>query len=208
MLVRLLGLSFAYGLGFTLIKSLFPSPVILMIMYEGETSEGDLGTLALVYMASGLIGGIVGGMLFGLALLGRKALRGGFGGNAPRIPRSAAGLSMGLGLGLSLGMAAVISIISTLLTVSAYQFGLLPSGGVLDPLTLIHPLDLCPGPTARHARRSLPGAARGELPPEALLREPPGARRRHSGTGIPVRGVERYRMAGMARCSPRTDGSV
>jgi hypothetical protein len=145
MLGRLLGLSFAYGLGFTLIKSLFPSPVILMVMYGGNTSEGNLTTLALVYMASGLVGGMVGGVLFGLALLGRKAFRGGVGGGTPRIPRSASGLSMGLGLGLSLGMAGVISIISTVLTVSAYQFGLLPSGGVLDPLTLIRSSNFTPG---------------------------------------------------------------
>lgn len=144
MLVRLLGLSVAYGLGFTLIKSLFPSPVILMVMYEGETSEGNLTTLALVYMASGLIGGILGGMIFGLALLGRKALRGP-GGGVPRIPRSAAGLSMGLGLGLSLGVAFTISIISTLITVGSYQFGLLPLGGVLDPLTLIRSSNFSPG---------------------------------------------------------------
>ncbi|WP_047866154.1 hypothetical protein [Rubrobacter aplysinae] len=145
MLARLLGLSFAYGLGFTLIKSLFPSPVILMVLYGGQTSEGNLTTLSLVYMASGIIGGLVGGMIFGLALLGRKALQTGLGGGAPRVPRSAAGLSMGLGLGLSLGMAAVISIISTVLTVGAYQFGLLPSGGVLDPLTLIRSSNFSPG---------------------------------------------------------------
>lgn len=145
MLGRLLGLSFAYGLGFTLIKSLFPSPVILMVMYGGETSEGNLTTLALVYMASGLIGGVVGGMIFGLALLGRKALRRGSGDGVPRIPRSAAGLSMGLGLGLSLGMAFTISILSTLITVGSYQFGLLPLGGVLDPLTLIRSSNFSPG---------------------------------------------------------------
>lgn len=145
MLARLLGLSFAYGLGFTLIKSLFPSPVILMVLYGGQTSEGNLTTLALVYMASGLVGGVVGGMIFGLALLGRKALQNGIGGDAPRVPRSAAGLSMGFGLALSLGMAAVISITSTLLTVGAYQFGVLPSGGVLDPLTLIRSSNFSPG---------------------------------------------------------------
>lgn len=145
MLGKLLGLSVAYGLGFTLIKSLFPSPVILMVLYQGETTEGNLTTLSLVYMASGLIGGVVGGMIFGLALLGRKALLGGLGGDAPRMPRSAAGLSMGLGLGLSLGMAFTISIISTILTMSSYQFGLLPMGGVLDPLTLIRSSNFSPG---------------------------------------------------------------
>jgi len=145
MLGRLLGLSVAYGLGFTLIKSLFPSPIILMVLYEGETSEGNLTTLSLVYMASGLLGGLLGGVVFGLFLLGRKAFGKGAGGPAPRIPRSAAGLSMGLGLGLSLGMAFTISIISTLLTMGAYQFGVLPSGGVLDPLTLIRSSNFSPG---------------------------------------------------------------
>lgn len=146
MLGRLLGLSFAYGLGFTLIKSLFPSPVILMVLYGGQTSEGNLTTLSTVYMASGLIGGIVGGMIFGLALLGRKAFKkGGLGGAAPHVPRSAAGLSMGLGLGLSLGMAFSISVLATLLTMAAYQFGVLPTGGVLDPLTLIRSSNFTPG---------------------------------------------------------------
>lgn len=145
MLVRLLGLSVAYGLGFTLIKSLFPSPVILMVLYPNDTSEGSLPVLASVYMASGLLGGIVGGMIFGLAILGRKGIRENAGGNTPRIPRSAAGLSMGLGLGLSLGMAVVISVISTLITMSAYQFGILPPGGVLDPLTLIRSSNFSPG---------------------------------------------------------------
>jgi hypothetical protein len=116
-----------------------------MVLYGGQTSEGNLTTLALVYMASGLIGGMVGGVIFGLVLLGRKALKGGLGGAAPRVPRSAAGLSMGLGLGLSLGMAAVISIISTLLTLGSYEFGLLPTGGVLDPLTLIRSSNFSPG---------------------------------------------------------------
>lgn len=145
MLGRLVGLSVAYGLGFTLIKSLFPSPVILMILYQGNTSEGSLPVLSSVYMASGLIGGIIGGTIFGLAVLGRKGLRENLGGSAPRIPRSAAGLSMGLGLGLSLGMAAVISIVSTLITMGAYQFGVLPTGGVLDPLTLIRSSNFSPG---------------------------------------------------------------
>lgn len=145
MLIRLLGLSLAYGLGFTLIKSLFPSPVILMVLYPNQTSEGSLPVLASVYMASGLIGGLVGGVIFGLALLGRKGLRGTLQRSTPRIPKSAAGLSMGLGLGLSLGMALLISFISTLLTMGAYQFGLLPSGGVLDPLTLIRSSNFSPG---------------------------------------------------------------
>lgn len=145
MLGRLLGLSVAYGLGFTLIKSLFPSPVILMVLYQGETSEGSLPALASVYMVSGLLGGVVGGTIFGLAILGRKGLRENVGGDAPHIPRSAAGLSMGLGLGLSLGMAFAISIIATLLTLGAYQFGVLPSGGVLDPLTLIRSSNFSPG---------------------------------------------------------------
>lgn len=145
MLGRLLGLSVAYGLGFTLIKSLFPSPVILMVLYGGESSEGNLTTLSVVYMASGLIGGLAGGMIFGLALLGRKAFRSSLMEGAPRIPRSAAGLSMGFGLVLSLGMAFTISIISTLLTLGAYGLGLLPSGGVLDPLTLIRSSNFSPG---------------------------------------------------------------
>ncbi len=71
MYARLLGIGIVYGLGFTLIKSLFPTPVILFFA-GGESSEGNLTVLASVYLASGLIAGVVGGPLFGALLLRRK----------------------------------------------------------------------------------------------------------------------------------------
>ncbi len=146
MLARLVGISVAYGLGFTLIKSLFPTPVILMILHEGETTEGNLGVLGSVYMASGLLGGVLGGLVFGGLLLGRKGFRGG-GPDAGTgsIPSSAAGLSMGFGLTLSLGLALLISFFSTLLTMGAYYTGILPGGGVLDPIAVIEASEFAPG---------------------------------------------------------------
>jgi hypothetical protein len=65
---RLLGIGIIYGLGFTLIKSLFPTPVILFFT-GGESSEGNLAVLASVYLASGLIAGVIGGPVFGALLL-------------------------------------------------------------------------------------------------------------------------------------------
>ncbi|MDP9437508.1 MAG: hypothetical protein M3P49_01975, partial [Actinomycetota bacterium] len=59
MLARLLGIGLAYGFAFMLVKSLFPEPFILLIMQGGTSSEGDLTTLALVYMGVGLISGLI-----------------------------------------------------------------------------------------------------------------------------------------------------
>ena len=59
MLLRLLGIGAAYGLGFMFIKSLFPEPFVLLILQGGQSSEGDLTTLALVYMGVGLLGGLI-----------------------------------------------------------------------------------------------------------------------------------------------------
>ena len=57
---RLLGIGAAYGLGFMLIKSLFPAPVVLLMLQGGSSSEGNLAVLALVYMGVGLLAGLIG----------------------------------------------------------------------------------------------------------------------------------------------------
>ena len=61
MLRRLLGIGLAYGFGFMFVKSLFPEPFVLLILQGGQSSEGDLTTLALVYMGVGLLAGLIAG---------------------------------------------------------------------------------------------------------------------------------------------------
>ena len=134
MYARLLGIGAIYGFGFTLIKSLFPSPVLLLLLTEGPSTEGDLTALALVYMASGLIAGIVAGPLFGALLLRRRGSGTNVGGFSAV---QSAGADLWRALVLSLAFALLIGLISGLLTMGAYQFGVLPSGGVLDPLSPI-----------------------------------------------------------------------
>ena len=132
MYVRLLGIGAIYGFGFTLIKSLFPSPVLLLLLTEGPSTEGDLAVLGSVYLASGLIAGIIAGPLLGGALLLRRR------GSETSVGRfsavQSAGADLWRALVLSVGFALFIGLISGLLTMGAYQFGVLPSGGVLDPL--------------------------------------------------------------------------
>jgi len=124
-------MSVVYGVAFAIIKSIFPSPVILLIFQEGGGQEGNLTLLASVYMGSGLLAGIIGGILVGGGFL-RGSLF-----HSPSslygMPRS----SMVLGLALSLGFAVLISVISTLLVFGTYFTGILPLGGVLDPVSLI-----------------------------------------------------------------------
>ena len=141
MYAKLLGIGVVYGLGFMIIKSLFPAPVILFLA-GGPSSEGDLTVLASVYMASGLIAGVIGGPLFGAILLRRR----GSGTNVGGISAvQTAGADLWRALVLSLGFALLIGLISALLTMGAYQFGVLPSGGVLDPLKLIRSSNFTPG---------------------------------------------------------------
>ena len=134
MYARLLGIGAIYGFGFTLIKSLFPSPVLLLLLTEGPSTEGDLAVLGSVYIASGLVAGIIAGPLFGVLLLRRRGSGANVGGfNAVQ----SAGADLWRALVLSLVFALLIGLLSGLLTMGAYQFGVLPSGGVLDPLRLI-----------------------------------------------------------------------
>jgi hypothetical protein len=122
-LARLLGVGAIYGLTFMIVKSLFPTPLMLLLLQGEQGSEGNLTLLVLVYMAAGLVGGIVAAPLFGLLLLGRK------GGVSPH--------SSGARLVLSLGLSLLMGVISALLILLSYATGLLQSGGVLDPLKLI-----------------------------------------------------------------------
>jgi hypothetical protein len=121
-LLRLLGIGVAYGLTFMFVKSLFPEPFVLLIMQGGGSSEGDLTTLALVYMGVGLISGLVAAPIFGGALL----LRRGHGEDGA-----------GSRLILSLALAILTGTISGVLTLLVYAYGILPPGGVLDPLKLV-----------------------------------------------------------------------
>ncbi len=120
-LARLLGLGAIYGLGFMLIKSLFPTPVVLLMLQGGSSSEGNLTVLALVYMGVGLLAGLIAAPLFGGVLLLRRGDR----------PSSTSRLTLSLALALLMGL------ISGLLILLAYATGILPTGGVLDPLKLI-----------------------------------------------------------------------
>lgn len=123
MLLRLLGIGVAYGFGFMFVKSLFPEPFALLVLQGGDSSEGNLTVLALVYMGVGLISGLIAAPLFGGILLLRR-------------PRSAHA-SSGSRLALSLALALLMGLISGLLTLAAYATGILPTGGVLDPLRII-----------------------------------------------------------------------
>ena len=121
--LRLLGVGAAYGLGFMFIKSLFPTPIVLLMLQGGQSTEGHLTTLALVYMGVGLISGLVAAPLLGGILLLRRSSR--------QAASSSARLTLSLALALLMGL------ISGLLTLGAYAVGILPTGGVLDPLRLI-----------------------------------------------------------------------
>jgi hypothetical protein len=131
---KLLGIGAVYGFGFTLVKSLFPTPVLLLLLAEGPSTEGNLTVLVSVYMASGLLAGIIGGPLFGVFLLRRRGS-----GAEEQAPRAmpASGPDLWRSLVLSFVFAMLIGLISGLLIIGAYWFGILPRGGVLDPLTLI-----------------------------------------------------------------------
>ena len=123
-LLRLLGVGAVYGLGFMFVKSLFPEPFALLVLQGGDSSEGNLTVLALVYMGVGLISGLIAAPLFGGILLLRRH-------------GSDHHASSGSRLALSLALALLMGLISGLLTLVAYATGILPTGGVLDPLRII-----------------------------------------------------------------------
>ena len=158
MYAKLLGIGVVYGLGFTIIKSLFPTPVILLFA-GGQSSEGDLTMLASVYMGSGLLAGVIGGPLFGALLLRRR----GSGTNVGRFSAvQTAGADLWRSLVLSFLFALLIGLISGLLT-----------------------MDFSPRPTPRHARRPLPGTLRRRLfVPHLRLSASPKGRREQTLRGF------------------------
>jgi hypothetical protein len=121
---RLLGIGVIYGLAFTVIKSFFPFPLVMLFTVEGEHPEGNLALLATVYLASGLVAGLIAGPIYGFFLLRRRS-------EVQYAVSSFRRLPLSIGLGLFVGL------VSGLLTMGAYVFGVLPAGGVLDPLVLI-----------------------------------------------------------------------
>lgn len=133
MILRFLGLGALYGVSFAIIKSLFPTPVILLVLQGDQSGEGNLTKLALIYMAAGLIGGLVAAPIYSGFLL----LRRGYSTND--------GTSFGTRFTLSLGLALFMGLISGLLIIGAYAVGILPPGGVLDPLSLIRSSNFAPG---------------------------------------------------------------
>jgi hypothetical protein len=137
---KLLGFGIVYGFGFTLVKSLFPTPVLLFLLSEGPSTEGNLTVLTSVYLASGLLAGAIGGPLFGAFLIRLK----GPGGDAGE-HRAAPGADLWRSLILSFGFAMLVGLISGLLMLAAYLFGVLPPGGVLDPLRLVRSSNFPPG---------------------------------------------------------------
>lgn len=131
--LRLMGVGALYGFGFALIKSLFPSPIILLAFSNAPTGEGSAATLVLVYMGAGLLAGFIAALIFGGVLLAR---RGSVDENVP---------SYGPRFTLSMGLALLMGLISGLLMIGAYASGILPAGGVLDPLKLIRASNFSPG---------------------------------------------------------------
>ena len=121
-LLRLLGVGAVYGLGFMFVKSLFPEPFALLVL-QGRQQRGQPDRTRprlhgrrpdLRSHRSPLFGGIL--------LLRRHGS-----GHA----------SSGSRLALSLALALLMGLISGLLTLVAYATGILPAGGVLDPLRII-----------------------------------------------------------------------
>ena len=131
--VRLLGLGALYGLGFALIKSLFPSPIILLLLQDGE-GGGGFTRLVAVYMGVGLVAGLIATPVFGGILLVRR-------GSGPDEDSA----SLGTRFTLSVGLGLFMGLISGLLTLGVYAWGILPGGGVLDPLSLIRSSNFAPG---------------------------------------------------------------
>jgi hypothetical protein len=131
---RLLGVGLIYGLGFALVKSFFPTPILLLLFSGGPSSEGNLSLVAFVYLASGPVAGVVCGLLFGPLLLRRRGSRADV--SVIRVPPTS-GADLWRSLILSFVCAMLIGLVSGLIVIGAYLTGILPSGGVLDPISLI-----------------------------------------------------------------------
>jgi hypothetical protein len=122
---RLFLIGLIYGVGFMVVKSLFPEPFVLLLFQTGDSSEGNLTLVSLVYMGSGLLAGLVTAPIFGAFIMrGRESRRVDTGSQTPRFV-------------LSITLALSMGVVSGLLIMLAYATGLLQSGGVLDPLAVI-----------------------------------------------------------------------
>lgn len=125
MIMRLFLIGLIYGLGFMVVKSLFPEPFVLLLFQTGESSEGNLTLVSLVYMGSGLVAGLVTAPVFGgLLLRGRDSRQTDHSNQAPRFV-------------LSISLALSMGVVSGLLIMLAYATNILQTGGVLDPLAVI-----------------------------------------------------------------------
>ena len=165
-LLRLLGIGAAYGVGFMFIKSLFPEPFVLLILQGGQSSEGDLTTLALVYMGVGLLAGLIAGPIFGGALLLRRTRSEGPG------PRFVLSLALGAADGAHLGRTHPHRLRHghpperRRPRSSAPHRRRQPPARSATPLRLDHR----PRPAAGRPRRSLPRTTCRRRPPTALRR--------------------------------------
>lgn len=137
MFLRILGMGALYGLGFALVKTLFPSPIILMTLSNSNSSEGNLTFLAFIYMGVGLLAGLIATPIYGgyLSLRRRAAEKSSKEQPAFFAPRFT----------LSLYLSMLMGLVSGLLTIGAYASGILPPGGVLDPLKLVRESNFAPG---------------------------------------------------------------
>ncbi|WP_119070386.1 hypothetical protein [Rubrobacter indicoceani] len=139
--VMLVGL--IYGLGFMLIKGLFPEPFVLLLFQNAESSEGNLTLLSLVYMGSGVVAGLISAPIFAVFLAYRRRSR--EASTNPAEDGSSGGNSYGMRFVLSVGLGALMGVVSGVLILISYSIGLLPTGGVLDPIGLIGSSNFAPG---------------------------------------------------------------
>lgn len=140
---RLLLIGLAYGLGFALVKGLFPEPFFLLLLQNVETSEGNLTQLSLVYIGSGLAAGLIATPLFAGFLAYRRRRRESVAGESPEA--AGRGGSYGMRFALSVALGALMGVVSGILILLSYATGLLQTGGVLDPLRLIGASEFSPG---------------------------------------------------------------
>lgn len=137
---RVLFIGLIYGLGFMLVKGLFPEPFILLLFQAGESSEGNLTQLALVYMGSGILSGLISAPIFAVFLDLRRRSR-----ERSEEDGETRSNPYGMRFALSIGLGAMMGVVSGILILLAYATGILQPGGVLDPLRLIRSSNFSPG---------------------------------------------------------------
>lgn len=131
-LLRLLGLGAIYGFGFMVVKSIFPEPFALLL-FQGEQSSGEnLTVVSLTYILSGLAAGVISAPLLSALLRLKRGPAASFSSVFPQLT-------------LSLALAVLMGVISALIILASYSYGLLQTGGALDPLSLIESSNFAPG---------------------------------------------------------------